>query len=288
MRVVWTYRNYQVAPERYRNKVAGNCEIFSDREFRTFSGCLATWQILAPELTRVLYVDQSVYDFLNQKNILHRFHQVEIVDFEKELDSVYSDIDFFAAPKLWALSIQPEPCFLVDTETMLFYPLTDWYNEEYHFIEYEKENPIQLEHWSPDDIEKWKQLNRELGPDQLYLRPDLMVNAGLTSWPDVRVLQAAGLRMLHICNAVCRSTVDFRYKWTFCEESILRSVVEMIKPQNERVIVHSPEWDNNRMFVEWSSPETVPQIYEEFKWWASHHPRIDVEKMREVDPYAEY
>lgn len=286
MKVVWVYRDYRHAPERYRSKVAGDCEIISDREFRTFSGCLATWQLLAPKLIRTLYVDQSIYNFFNKKGILGRFDEIHVVNFEKELDNKWPGITFFAAPKLWVISQQKEPFILVDTETMLFKPLSEWYHNDYHFITYEETNPIRIEHWTSEDFVQYGKIRKELGSYGIYLQPSYMINAGLTSWPDVNIANAVGNLMLTVCEKVCLSKTPFRFKWTFCEESIIRSLIYRYVPES-LVHIHSLDWKNLE-FVEWSSPETVPHVYEDFKWWAAHHPGIKVEDLKSIDSYAEY
>lgn len=288
MRIVWAYRSY-VGNTRYSNKVSRDCELLVNEELRVFSAGLATWQILEPACTRVFYGDKSMVQFLREKGLADRFHEIYTVDFEKEIDEKYPDIDFFATPKIWALTQQKEPFFLVDTELMLMKPLKEWIEEgEYVAVRYELQNPIVMKNWNREDMQNYLQLEKDLGEDSKFLRPDKMINAGLTSWPDPEIAKQVGLKALEICQKVCRSELSWRYKWTFCEESILVPLIQYFSGKTVKFLPNMFE-THDLGFTEWSNPSVAGgAVYSPFLWWCANHPRIPVEKMLEVDTFAEY
>lgn len=283
MRVVWTYRDYRNVPK-YKDKVFRDCELLAYEELAVFGAGLATWQILAPECIRVFYGDKSMLTFLEEKKLLDRFDEVHEVDFEQEIDRKYPFIDFFAAPKLWALTQQKESFFLVDTELMLFKPVREWYKNNYVGVGYEPINPIHLSNWTQEDLAYFEKLKSLVKSEHVrFLRPDLMINAGLTSWFDPEVAKAVGLQALDLCNEICSVKLDWRYKWTFCEESIIPAILKEYSGCSIKLLPIMYK-TVNVPFTEWSNPGVAKdQIFKHFIWWYKHHPRIPVAELDRVN-----
>lgn len=294
-RVVWVYRSYQNAPLRYQDKVLDNCELFASEELKVFSGAIASWQAYAPDYCRALYVDKEVYTFLKPTGLLTRFHEVHVVDFVREIDVKYPEISFFAAPKLWVVGQQKEPFILCDTELVLYSKPEDFiYENAYMFVRYMRDNRISMDNWTEEDIKGFMDLRNHLPKEYVkYLKPQTMVNAGISVWPEPEKFEEISSILLRVCEEVCKVPVQFPVKWTFCEESILVSTVRSVstKPVSFLPIPFTDKTGRTPgPFVEWSGPAQHPDTYPNYKssmneYW---HTRSMLVKIRAFDDYAEY
>lgn len=296
MRAVWVYRDYRTNPK-YGGFVKLGCELLDFKELATMSAALATWQVLAPEVTRVIYLDSSMYDYLNKKEILGRYNEVVVVDFDKEIDSKYPEINFFAAPKLWALTQQKEPFFLLDTETFILKRLKEWYDEDtFYSLKYSKTNKNHISNWDPKEQEDVNQLKKQLGSLGDYLDPDKMIEAGFTSWPDPKIAREVGETCLEICRKVCSSPggiKSFSKKWTFCEESILVPVTEAKLAERGSTgfrvkRLTSPIDDKSPKVVECSSPGFAEEVFFGLWGWIRRLTPYELLQISWIDPYYKW
>lgn len=291
MRVVWVYRDYRTGLEKYRNKVHLNCELIHPRELKVFSGGIASWQALAPEVERVMYVDSSVYRFLEQQKLLSRFDEIHIVDFEQELDGRYPGIDFFAAPKLWAMTQQNQPFALVDTEAVLLKPFEECEEldlNRYNAFCYHETNPIHFTNWTEQDIEEMELLKEEIGEDGELFEPQSMVEAGFVNYLDPEIAKKVGEKILQICEKVCQSKSTFSKKWTFCEESLLISTLRKYLQevgQEHQIKLHEPFLEGTQEIIEFSSPGYVKDVYT--NWYLPVMSKLPYrDSIAKYDPYC--
>jgi len=294
MRAVWIYRDYHKGPARLKNKVDGNCEIFNRRELEVMSGALASWQVLAPEVERVLYLDLSIYNYLSKVDMLKRYDKVILVDFNEVLDSKYPNNCFFASPKLWALTQCNEPTILLDTETVLFQPLKDWMNpENFYAFRYSVENPIHPSKWHKNDIEGYNVELEKLGELGRFVNYQDMIEAGITYWPDPKAARWVGNKALEVCEKVCSTNyLAFDYKWTMCEESNLIPILRDYVSNNyeegrapEICVLPSQLDVQCPVAVEISGPGWSREVYSGFAGWMHTLCPEVLKKIQEIDPY---
>lgn len=251
MQVVWAYRDYRKVP-RYHKQVPENFEMIFPRELEVFRTSVLSWKLLSPEFNRVIYLDSCTRKYLEGRDILELFDEIHEVDFEKELDDKYPNLNFFASPKFYALSQFSRPGFLIDTETILLSPVKKWYDFKSYYVQnYEESNPIHPKNWTEEDrIKEFTLKSKCVGSGKFFSSKD-MVNAGFSSWMNVEVARKAGKLLLDAANEVCGTAEEFPKKCTFCEESIMVPIIRYLDRDSK--IVRQDSWDSKN-FCE----DTVP------------------------------
>lgn len=221
MKVVWSYCNWKGVP--------GTSDIEkSSFQYTCLEASVQSWKLQHPSITRVLYVDQILFDFLKGKQILQFWDEVHIVDFQKEIVERYNT-RFFAYPKMWAFTQQSEPFFICDTDVVLknnvgfsWFDPTRYYGVPYSFTHDSKPTGLDL-----IKLETFKDLVPEL---RAICNWEKSVNGCLFYFPDSDIANRVGEIMLQVGTALdaCPILTQFKHKWILYEEAIMRNIVEML------------------------------------------------------------
>lgn len=221
MKVVWSYCNWRGIP--------GTSDIEkSSFQFTCLKASVQSWKQYYPEFIRALYVDQVLYDFLENQRVLSFWDEIHIVDFQVEIVQKYRT-RFFAYPKMWAFTQQSEPFFICDTDVILrkeadfsWFDPKQYYGVFYNFVH--DTNPTSLDLIK---LESFKFLIPELKRVCNWTKS---VNGCLFFFPDPKVAKKVGETMLQIGTALdqCCILPQFKHKWILYEEAIMRNTVELL------------------------------------------------------------
>lgn len=236
MRVVWAYTDWTKE---------GNFDIkrYPLDEYALVESALS-WMYYAPEYERVFYADQIVYDYFKSNNYLNLWDRVEIVDFEKELRDIQG-VDFFAYPKIWAMTRQKEPFWICDTDVALFrrpeelvqdctkihgnlYQLQDEGLFGYCREQFDKKG-IGCEGFEPYKLTKELHYLRQSGVGTFI--GSVGINGGTIFYPDPDVAKVIGYALFSGARLLARElqgVPESDLRWTLWEELFLYGIMTTI------------------------------------------------------------
>ena len=191
-----------------------------------------------PQVTRKIYCDKSVYDFLRQTGIGRLFDSVNQVSFEKVLDSAYPTLGrFFAYPKIWAYTQFRENGFVVDTDLILKQNLLEYLDlRRIYIYRYEEMSASRIPvNSSRNEIEVLVRGSKCSESFRNFANYVNTCNAGLLYFPDSKIANIVGHTLLSM-GIELQSFLDSNYPnsldkglcWTLYEESPLLGLLETI------------------------------------------------------------
>lgn len=231
MKVFWSYADY-------RGRGSSDLREFSAQKFFMIASVLS-WEMFAPNIERVFYVDHSTLNLLEQLGITKLYHQIIEVDFQKELHEKYST-EFFAYPKIWGLTQQTsEPCFMVDTDCILTGPLTWMDPTEYYAELYEGTNFLTVDvgplipKVTKEDLDRFSQYYRIPGVKS-FCDLSRCLNGNFIYFADPQVAQIAGYTLLGIFSGFRKAELEEQVarcediSWKLWEEGSIRNLIEKV------------------------------------------------------------
>lgn len=173
-------------------KLRGSESVFLEYPLRKvlLAASVTSWMRFAPEVERVLYVDQVTYDILNSWKWISLWNRVEVVDFAKRMNG----IKYYAASKPYTWTLQTEPYWNCDLDCFLIREIPDlgkdtWYGSFYTATLDSDFSQTYLDSKFQFILDSSAKFIKRKG-----------INSGFTFCPKPEVGRILGLALLGLCN----------------------------------------------------------------------------------------
>lgn len=195
-----------------------------------------SWMKYAPQFRRVIYVDESTHNLLCEKNLIHLWDKVEIVDFRKEIHKKYC-VHFYAYPKMYAYTQQTEPFFICDTDVVLFEPIDNWFDPtKYWAVPYNASTyPNFYKNISAIDYAKSQEACKKSVGLSSFCNYNNSVNGCMLFFPDPKVGQLVGRLTMNLGSELNEEDVNGA-TWLIYEEALLKNLIEFISHEKSQTI----------------------------------------------------